>query len=382
MLTRMYYCTVAVIALAAFADCGVASAGEDSRETRRRERRAKQQQKAEAKPVIDKAALMDVIGLPKSDATKRIEGNGGSVVKVTWGLSDTIAPGHVMKAQLQQEPVDGTQASQVRLVISQNRIATVPVGAVQRIVHSPFDVELHDTIHRVPMLAIKHKGMHHPPVASGASDADLLEVRAKCIAERLSKAWHLLDQGWQLEVCDDRSYDMPDNLEEWQLKPPFAPDYASNEYATDPNKAPRIFPAIYVKHEDVGNPLRIMTIYDTDAELTGHPLGAQGKALDPLAVTEVATYFAELIKAHHLLFYTKSSDIRDYDNLQICKTREGKIFQEIYLRAAEIAKINGSSEIDSDNLKNALARMSMDQRDRLVLLADHAPIDWRTAMAQ
>ena len=382
MWKRMCCYTIAVIILAAFADFGMASAGEDSRDTRRRPKKQRQQQQEEAKPAIDTAALRDMIGMFQLDAAKLIKDQGGKIVKVTYGLSDTIAPGHVMEAAIEQEPVEEGQPSEVRLVIAQTRIATVPVGAVQRIVHSPFDVELHDTIHRVPMIAIKHKGMHHPPVASGASDADLLEVRAKCIAERLSRAWHLLDQGWKLEVADDRSYDMPDNLEQWRLRPPFEPDYASNEYATDPNKAPRIFPAIYVTNGDSGNPLRIMTIYDTDAQLTGHPLDAQGKTLDPLAVTEVATYFAELIKAHHVLFYTKSNNIRDYENLQICKTREGKIFQEIYLRAAEIAKINERSEITGDDLKNALARMSMDQRDRLVFLADHAPIDWRAAMAQ
>lgn len=277
MWMRMCCCTIAVITLAAFADCGLASAGESSREGRRRERREKQRQKEEAKPVIDTAALMDMVGMFQLDAAEKIKEYNSKIVKVTYGLSDTIAPGHVMEAAIEQEPAEEGQPSEVRLVIVQSRIATVPVGAVQRIVHSPFDVELHDTIHRVPMIAIKHKGMHHPPVATGASDADLLEVRAKCIAERLSRAWNLLDQGWQLEVADDRSYDMPDGLEQWRLRPPFEPDYASNKYATDPNKAPRIFPAIYVTNGDGGNPLRIMTIYDTDAHLTGHPLDGAGK---------------------------------------------------------------------------------------------------------
>ncbi len=214
-----------------------------------------------------------------------------------------------------------------------------------KIVHRNFDVQLEDVIMKVPILSIQYEGLHHVR----GTGRNLVEARAKCIAERLAVAWQLLDQGAGLKVLSD----------EW------------NDWRLNRKSEPPVYPAICVASPVLGtNPLRIMTVYPEDART--FPGVSEN-------TSELADYIVALIEAHYMLFSKKSSNLADYENLKLDKTREGKIFKEIFIRAQEVMALReqaDQNQLDGEVLKDALARIAMPQRDRLVRLAFVAPPDW------
>jgi hypothetical protein len=215
----------------------------------------------------------------------------------------------------------------------------------QLLVHRFFDVETQEMVQQVPLFSLQYEGLHHIRKEGKGT----FEPRAKCVAERLELAWYLLDKGGKL-VRD------LDQWEDWRIHTENRPDY-------DP--APEAYPAIYLVHETLVPRLRIMTVYDKDVE--GYPRISSEEQL--------ADYLIALIQAHHLLFSQKSSDIQEYETLRVDRTREGRIFKEVFIRAEEVKSLKGSLEIDSQILRDALARISMPQRERLWNLAVRAPRD-------
>jgi len=214
-----------------------------------------------------------------------------------------------------------------------------------KIVHHDYDVQLQDVIMKVPILSIQYEGLHHVR----GQEKKLVEARAKCIAERLAIAWQLLDAGATLQVRDD----------DW------------NTWRIHHGSQPPGYPAIYVVSSALGpNRLRIMTVYPQDA--VAFP-GANNDT------GELANYIVALIEAHYMLFARKSARLADYENLKLDQTREGKIFKEIFIRAQEVLALREQQEqenLNEDVLKDALARVAMPQRERLVRLAFKAPPDW------
>jgi len=234
----------------------------------------------------------------------------------------------------------------------------------QKIAHRAFDVELKERIMNVPLFTIQYAGLHHRE----QSEASLgrVEARAKCIAERLEIAWHLLGKGGNLIVADEQLVVGDDNWETWRLQGQTRPNYAP---------APETCPAIFIVHEDLGpQPLRIVTIYKED--LDAFPRGGSPSERVPWTQSELAEYIKSLILAHHLLFEEKSAEISDYESLKMDDTRAGKIFKEIFIRAQEVMVLKQEPELTYDILRDALARISMPQRERLVLLSFRAPRDW------
>jgi len=218
----------------------------------------------------------------------------------------------------------------------------------QMIVHRGFEVELEEGVRSVPILAIQYEGLHH---VKGAGPATV-EARAKCIAERLAVAWDLLANGATLKQGVD-------DWRKWRLKGEAAPTYPA---------APTVCPAIYLHHASLGeNPLRIMTVYPEDA--ARFPRVKDG--------IDLAEYLIAVIQAHHLLFSAKSSNIADYEQLEIDQTREGKIFKEIFIRADEVKTLRGEQKLNNATIKDALARVALPQRQRLVNMAIRAPRDWQ-----
>lgn len=212
----------------------------------------------------------------------------------------------------------------------------------QKIVHPGFDVQLEEVIMKVPIMSIQYEGLHHVR----GKGMGLVEARAKCIAERLTIAWQLLDKEGKLQIRGD----------DW------------NDWRVRPKNIPPKYPAIYVISPVLDEkPLRIMTVYPEDAR--AFP-GVNENS------RELAKYIVALIEAHYLLFQRKSSDLADYEDLQLDRTREGKILKEIFIRAQEVMELKNLEQLNSDILKDALARIAMPQRDRLVRLAFKAPPDW------
>lgn len=316
---------------------------------------------------IDTTSLVDMTGMPEDDAIDAINAAGLNVEKITYDYSDTIPAGCVVR----QEPQAGfvTQQTGVELVVAQTKIAvqSFPIdrgidGEVtsegQLIVHRLYDVELRNSIQHIPIFAIANRGMRHATV----------KARAQSIAENLLMAWGLLSEGWILETAPD-AWVMPDDETRWQLKGPFAPDYATDY--------PYSSPAIYVRHERFGNtPLRIMTVYPEDAAFVGQPVDERGT---PTLFTqeELAEYLVSLFQAHYTMLGKRSGRLEDFQNLEICKTREGKIFKEICIRALEEIRGGNSGTTRVIDLKSALARVAVSQRYRLLNLAFNAPTDWR-----
>jgi hypothetical protein len=252
----------------------------------------------------------------------------------------------------------------------------------QVIVHRAYDVQLPEVIEHVPIFAIVHEGMHHP---RGEKKYDLLEVRAKCIAHRLSIAFDLMDEGGHLHIRRDTDYDLPDELLKWRLTGPYAP---TNYPEYHEGSELELYPAIYMDHEKLGvYPRRIMTVYPKDTILfvaDEETEDSQGnRTIQPalLEPDELAKYYVALIKAHYLLFHKKSRNIEDYSQLKICRTREGEIFKEICIRAKETA-MEASTQFSQEDLKSALARIAMSQRERLVRLATLPPRDWRLPLSR
>lgn len=215
----------------------------------------------------------------------------------------------------------------------------------QLLVHRIFDIETDKKIRHIPLFSIQFEGLHHQRL----DGRQAFEPRAKCIAERLELAWYLLDKGGRLVKGKDQWVD-------WRNTGENAPFY-------DP--APKAYPAIYLEHDDFEPRLRIMTVYQEDANRFP-------RINNP---DVLADYLIGMIKAHHLLVSQKSGDIAKYEALLMDKTREGKIFKEVFIRAEEVKSLRGAQQIVNETLQDALARISIPQRIRLFNLAVRAPVD-------
>ena len=316
---------------------------------------------------VDQWGMIDVQNMPQSYAEDAIRDAGLRVNNVTYDYSDDVPAGSVIR----QDPPPNTLVTindDVDLVIAQTKLAIqrFPLergigGEAERygqlIVNRLFDVELKTPIQNIPIFAIADKGFRHATV----------EARAQSIAENLLMAWSVLEAGWELEMAPD-AWIMPDDEGKWRLRGPFAPDYEG--FASSP-------PAIYVRNPKFGNtPLRIMTIYPGDADLFGQPVDASGTPI-LFSQEELAEYLVSLIQAHYTLLAKTDSRLEDFEKLDICKTREGKIFKEICLRAMEEAGGTNTQAEKIADLRSALARVALSQRYRLMTLAFNAPRDWR-----
>ncbi|MFW6155267.1 MAG: hypothetical protein ACOC95_08625 [Planctomycetota bacterium] len=233
-----------------------------------------------------------------------------------------------------------------------------------RIVHRDFDVELEDRIIEVPILGIQKPGKHYATV----------EARAKSVAERLVHALDMMKEGGSLIV-------MRDNWNAYRLE-----DDASNAAY-----------GVFLTHRTLPTaPLRIITLYPEDVDR--FPFVSEGDEqpqtdVDDLRQTEeypldkkqkeltrsrdMAEYVKSIIEAHYTLFWKRSGDIREYEALLVdLQTHEGRIFKEIFIRAQERTAMMDRSDLTAEDIKDALSRVAMSQRYRLVRMAIAAPRDW------
>jgi hypothetical protein len=267
-----------------------------------------------------------------------------------------------------QTPAAGTQVAagtQIILNVAATELAVQPGTTVdeatgrsrvwgQLIVHRAFTLGLKARVQHVPVLAIGFQGRGCVRDDSIAPQR-FAEARANTIAERLTLAWTLLDNGGTLVVSTDET-------SIWRLTDPFVPKYGPPELEP---------PAIQVCHPSLGTqPLNILTVYPEDAQAFGQPDDAKGVPT-PLTDRELADYLVALIQAHHLLFHKQMTDPNSYDRLDICKTRDGRIFKEI---AAQVRQAGGA---ETAGIGGVLEQMTVDQATRLATLAHKAPTDWR-----
>ena len=112
-----------------------------------------------------------------------------------------------------------------------------------------------------------------------------------------------------------------------------------------------------------------MTAYPQD--VAGYPWITSERSL--------AEYWAALIEAHYLLFWKCESDMSRYNNLRICRTREGRIFRDIALRAVALARSRGQNRFDGETLRAVLAALPPSQRQTLCRLATAPPADWESS---
>lgn len=216
----------------------------------------------------------------------------------------------------------------------------------QFIIHRTYSVQLSETVHHLPIFSIQYAGLHYRE--GPANDPNHVEARAKCIAERLIHAWTLMDHGAQIEIGTD----------DWAA-------YTVRSRAIPPKST-----ALFIRSPLPGEePLRILTIYPQD--VAGYPWIGNERSL--------AEYIASLIQAHYYLFWKNEGDIKRYDDLRIGKTGEGRIFRDIAVRALEIARRRDQTRFDSVILKEALAQMSLSQRETLYRLATTPPMDWEAS---
>lgn len=213
-----------------------------------------------------------------------------------------------------------------------------------RIVYRDFHVQLGDRVVPVPILALQYGG----PVQTVDTNSELVGVgvRAKAVAGRLRLSWGSLDSGASLGVR------------------------AGNESKVglggvggQPGKNAEIY-IVGARHK---SPLRVMTIYPEDS-------ASVPRANNP---RELADYFKDLIQAHYLLFWQRSTDITEYEELELDSTQDGKSFKEIMIQALDIMHSRGLKAITDEVLQEALSRISVDQRQRLVRMTFICPVDWR-----
>jgi hypothetical protein len=277
---------------------------------------------------------------------------------------------------VEQDPPAGlevTPHSRVVLSVATTELALQPGTTVdeatgqthvwgQLIVHRPFEIDLKAQTQNVPILAIAYEGRDYVR-GDDPEPLHFAEPRTTAILENLSIAWTWLDNEGTLEVSAAGESLPPDDTPIWYLTDPLGPQYGVPE--------PQ-FPTIYLHHPSLGGrSLKILTVYPDDASAFGQPDSKRGvpTQMTPL---ELADYFVALIKAHHLLFHRHSTDPENYDQLDICKTKDGRIFKEIATQARQAATGD-----DVRDINNALEQMSLDQRTRLATLAYKAPVDWR-----
>lgn len=216
----------------------------------------------------------------------------------------------------------------------------------QLIVHRTYEVPLGETIRKMPVFSLQYAGPHYRQ--GPANEPNHVEARAICVAEHLAHAWSLMDHGAGLEVLSD----------DWNVQ------------RVRPQAGPATRLAVFVQDAAAGiGPLRLVTVYPED--LAGYPWITSEQSL--------AEYWAALIQAHHLLFWRCESDIRRYDSLRIGRTREGKVFRDTALRALALARSRGQSGFDAATLTEALAGLSLAQRQTLCRLATTPPVDWESS---
>lgn len=207
------------------------------------------------------------------------------------------------------------------------------------VAHRSFDVELpEEGIIQVSIVPILTPGIHTD-----------IESRAADVAERLTLAWHLMDRGATLIVEPDKRPGL------FMMPPAGELKYEGR-------------PAIYVVSQNPPLSFRVLTVFPEDVKQYGRG-EAKGDA-------RVAEFIRALIEAHFLLFGKRSTDIAEYEKLELDKTREGKIFKEICLRAMEYMESVGATEMEIRHLRDTLARIEVNQRYRLHMLSNLIPRDW------
>jgi hypothetical protein len=319
---------------------------------------------------VPKVAVPSLVDRPLDAALADVN-SAGLTPAIKPIVNSLYTPGTVIG----QSPLAGTQVephAQVVLNIAQSEIAIQPgttqdeaTGRTrvwgQLIVQRAFSLELTAQIQHVPILAVTYQGRDY----TRGDETDPLrfaEARAQAIAEHLSIAWTLLDRQGNLTISTETSPE-PKDGSIWRLDDPLGPPYAAPR---------RQFPAICLQHPCLaGNPLKILTVYPEDTAAFGEPVDANG-VLSPLTPSELAEYLVALIEAHYLLFHKQSTDPNDYDRLEICKTREGRIFKEIGVR---LGRVGPDGQVR--DLADILEQMPMDQRIRLTALAYKTPANWR-----
>lgn len=211
--------------------------------------------------------------------------------------------------------------------------------------HSQYDIELPAGIYQLSILRVPSEGMH-----------ESIEQRARDIADRIYLAWYLMYHGWYLTV----KYDQSDTL----FKP------AWNTY--------RKYPSIYVANHKNCFQHRIMTIFEEDINYFGlFPEFASYN--DEKKMQGIAYYIMGQLKSHYLLFIAKSNVIGNYEDTgqnPLDCTRSGKIYKEMFLRTQEYISVLKLDTFTMKHLRDTLARIDVDQRNRIHLLSGIIPRDW------
>jgi hypothetical protein len=290
-------------------------------------------------------------------------------------LKSTVDSAHRPGYVVSQDPPAGTQVaphSQVTLTVAATELAIEPGTTVdeatgrtetwgQLIAHRGYTIDLKAQNQHVPILAVTYPGRE----CSRGDDLgplNLSQPRAEAIVQALSIAWTLLDDGGTMEVAADEPND-PNVGTLWRLTDPLGPQYGPAE---------RSFPVVCIRHRSLGGlPLKILTVYPEDAAAFGQPDSLHGV---PTVLTprELADYLVALFKAHYLLFHKRVVDAESFDQLELSKTRDGRIFKEI---SAQLRSAGGHPQIHDIN--TILEQMSLGQCTRLATLAYKAPTDWR-----
>jgi hypothetical protein len=216
----------------------------------------------------------------------------------------------------------------------------------QLVVHQEFDVPLSETVKKVPVLSLQYEGLDYrqgPP-----AEPNHVEARAKGVAERLVQAWSLMDHGAKLEIGDD----------DW------------NAYRLPPQPTALKHTAIFIRSPLAGyEPLRIVTVYPQD--VAGCPWITSERSL--------AEYWMSMMQAHYLLFWRNETNLTRYRELRLDKTQEGQIFREIASQAIDLAGRKRLERLDANTVKEALAGMTLAQRETLYRLATVPPMDWESS---
>ncbi len=331
---------------------------------------------------VDTTTMIDVTNMTQSDAVNAIVAAGLAVGRIRYDYSNVVPAGNVMRQEPALEtPVE--RGSEVDLVIAQTEIAIEPYKLpldvmegeepryvwVEKIVHRPFDAQLSEgEIRNVPIFSIMSDGTHDE---LAETDYKLLEARAKSIAKNLSVAWGMMDENAHLEIV---AADQSGDIAEWHVRGPFAPEYPDASSGNVDELSANQQVHIDVVHNRYR--LRIMTVFPLDAISYGSPLkiDQEGSSFshEPLSTREAADYLTALIEGHYLLFARNSNKAADYEELEISKTREGRIFLGICRQVLRFRESFGRTDI-----RDALTDMAPGLLERLDRLARSAPRDWR-----